>query len=84
MKKLSSKEMLDLLDTQWAGTSEIKLIAQCGKNRALAIKNQIRKELENSNYYLPNNKIPMFKLVEYLGINIQYLKRVYGGSNAEK
>ena len=37
---------------------------------------ELRKQLEQDNYFLPTNLLPMDKVVEYLKLNIPYLKKV--------
>ena len=78
MDKVSAKTILQLLNQNWCSTNDLCLIAHCGKNRALTIKRKIKTELDLQGYYLPNNLIPMYKVIEYLKINIGYLKKVSG------
>lgn len=49
-------------------------LAGIGRNNALYIKNTIKKKLENENYYVPNNAVPMQEVVKYLNIDIPYLE----------
>ena len=75
-KTLSANELLKLINTQWATTEDVKLIGSVGNNKALEIKKEIKKELEKEGYRLPNNLVPMSKVVDYFKININYLKKV--------
>ena len=49
-------------------------LANVGRNTALSIKRTIKQKLENKNYYIPNNAIPMHEVIKYLNIDIAYLK----------
>lgn len=80
MQKLSTKKMLCVLDNQWATTSDVMLLGACGKNKALEIKREIKAELESKGHYLPYNLVPMEKVIDYLKININYLKKISGGN----
>lgn len=71
---MKASDTLELISKQWASVKDIQLLADCGRDTALKIKNAIVKELEN--WILPKGQIPMSKLVEYLKIDINYLKRV--------
>lgn len=75
-KGLSASEMLHILQKAWLGTSDIRAIAMCGTGRAGQIKKQIADKLEKENYYLPNGLVPTDKVIEYLKINISYLKKI--------
>lgn len=78
MKKirLSSEELLEVLNTQWATANDVKLIGCVGQNKALEIMKEIRTKIENDGYYLPRNLVPMEKVIEYFKININYLKKM--------
>lgn len=49
-------------------------LAGVDRNNALYIKSTIKKKLENENYYVPNNAVPMQEVVKYLNIDIPYLE----------
>ena len=51
-------------------------ISQLGINNATKIRKQIREELISQGYMLPKGLIPMAKVVEYLKIDIEYLKNM--------
>lgn len=80
-KPLTASEILNRINNQWANKRDIMDIAFVGKNVADNIANTIKTELEAQGYYLPKGVIPMDKLVEYLKININYLKKVSKESN---
>lgn len=75
---MKAKELLDLLDKQWANTKDIQKIGGIGEAKALKVKKQIRDELINDkNYYLPNERtVPMSEVVKFFKIDINYLKKV--------
>ena len=37
---------------------------------------EIREQLEQQNYFLPTNLLPMDKVVEHLKLNVAYLEKV--------
>ena len=75
---MKAKELLDLLDKQWANTKDIQKIGGIGEAKAIKIKKQIKDELiNNKNYYLPNERtVPMCEVVKFFKIDINYLKRI--------
>ena len=75
---MKAKELLELLDKQWANTKDIQQIGGIGEVKAIKIKKQIKEELINSkNYYLPNERlVPMAEVVKFFNIDINYLKRI--------
>lgn len=79
MTKLTAKEMLIILNNQWATVNDIMLIGHVGKNKAQKIKREIKEELEASKINLPYGLVPMEKVVDYFKININYLKKVKEG-----
>lgn len=73
---ISAEETLELIKKTWADISDIQLLACCGRDKARKIKIAIEESIYNQGYKLPNGKVPMDKLVEYLKINITYLKKI--------
>ena len=73
---MNAKETLELISKQWCNTQDLMKISQLGINNATKIRKQIRKELISQGYMLPKGLIPMAKVVEYLKIDIEYLKNM--------
>lgn len=73
---MNAKELLDLLNKQWATTNDIMQIGSIGYHRALEIRKAIAKEIEDDNFKLPKAKVPMEHVVNYFKINIAYLKKI--------
>lgn len=71
---MTASETLKLIAKQWCGLSDLMKLAGVGRNNALYIKSTIKKRLENENYYVPNNAVPMQEVVKYLNIDIPYLE----------
>ena len=71
---MTANETLKLIAKQWCNLSDLMKIAGDGRNNALVIKSTIKKRLENENYYVPNNAVPMQEVVKYLNIDIPYLE----------
>ena len=75
-RKLTANETLELLNQQWATTSDIQKLAYVGDNKLREITNDLKEIIEKKGYKLPKRLYPMQLVQEYLGININYLKKV--------
>ena len=82
--RASANEMLDVLNKQWLDTKDIKLLASVGIEKARKIKNEIISTLEDDNYFLPSGLVPSEKVVEYLNLNVKYLKKIAKDSEVQK
>lgn len=71
---MTASETLKLIAKQWCSLSDLMKLAGVGRNNVLVIKSTIKKRLENENYYVPNNAVPMQEVVKYLNIDIPYLE----------
>ena len=71
---MTANETLKLIAKQWCNLSDLMKLAGVGRKNALYIKSTIKKRLENENYYVPNNAVPMQEVVKYLNIDIPYLE----------
>lgn len=76
----TAKNILEIISKPYCTTSDLMILTHSGKNTCLKIKKQLREQLESENYFLPKSVLPMDKVVEFLKINISYLKKV-GSSN---
>lgn len=77
--KPTASEVLEILSRPWVGTKEIKRVACVGNNKATEIKNAIQQQLLDEGYILPSaNVVPSERVVEYLKINIRYLRKMAG------
>ena len=74
--KVSAEEMLKIFDNQWASTKDIMKIGAVGVNKSQKIKNEICEISNKNGYKLPCGLVPMEEVINYFGININYLKRV--------
>lgn len=72
----TASEMLETLNKQWLDTKDIKILACVGLRRAKEIKDDISETLKNEKYFLPNGLVPSEKVIEYLNLNIKYLKKI--------
>lgn len=70
---MTASETLKLIAKQRCNLSDLMKQAGVGRNNALVIKSTIKKKLENENYYVPINAVPMQEVVKYLNIDIPYL-----------
>lgn len=76
MKTISAKDTLEIISKQWCSSQDFSILSNTGKNTTLKLMRELRKQLEQDNYFLPTNLLPMDKVVEYLKLNIPYLKKV--------
>lgn len=69
-------ELFNLFNKQWANVNDIKKIANCGRDRATIIRNNIEKEIEKNGKKLPISRaklVPMKYVINYLDIDIDYV-----------
>ena len=77
---INATETLELIEKTWADKNDIMKLACCGELSAKKIKHILATQLEQEGYTLPSGKVPMDRLVQYLKININYLKKVSKGN----
>lgn len=73
---MGASETLQLISKQWCDLYDLMKLTQVGKNNALKLRKEIKIELENNGYKLPNNLLPMCEVVTKLKINIPYLQKM--------
>lgn len=72
---LSAEETLDILNKNYLDTNDIAKVASVGRDKAREIKRDIENKLIEEGYTL-TPKVPTDKVVEYLKINVNYLKKI--------
>ncbi len=77
---MTAKETLELISKQWCDLKDLQKLTGLGKNNALKLKNEIKLDLNNKGYLLPNKLLPMNEVVNYLKINISYLQKMTKGT----
>ena len=80
---IQADEMLELLNKQWATTQDIMKIGALGRNKARNIKNEIERNIIDQGLKLPNNLVPMEKVIEYFKINLDFLVTINKSKNGE-
>lgn len=75
-KTYSAIEMLEVLKKQWLDTKDIRILSGTSLPKSQKIKQDIITDLESKNYKLPYGLVPSEKVVEYLHLNINYLKKI--------
>ena len=76
---LSAKDTLEILDKQWLTTNDLKKLACVGTNKVKELKKSIIEMIhkeDGDNYYLPSGQLPTDKVIKYLKINVNYLKKI--------
>jgi len=76
MKQLPAKDILKVISKQWCSSQDFMILSNTGKNTTLKLMKSLRVQLEQENYFLPTNLLPMDKVVEYLKLNVSYLEKV--------
>lgn len=78
-QRLTAKETLEILNNQWATTEDIMRLAFVGESKAREMTKEIKNIISKENKKLPRGLFPMQVVQEYLGININYLKKIERG-----
>lgn len=73
---MKANELLEILSQQWCSLNDLMKICKCGKNKALIVKNRIKKELLEEGYILPSRSLPMKAVVDKLKIDLDYLEKI--------
>lgn len=66
---IPNTELLAIISKQWANTQDIMKLANCGRNKATQIRQQIEKAINDSGLTTINHLVPMAKVVQALGID---------------
>lgn len=80
---IQANEMLEILNKQWATIQDIMKIGALGRNKARNIKNEIERNIIDQGLKLPNNLVPMEKVIEYFKINLDFLVTINKSKNGE-
>lgn len=76
-KRLTSSEMLEIMDYQWATVDDIMKLGSMGKTKAFQVKRNIEKKYKELGKVMPNNSVvEMAEVVDYLKIDIAYLQKM--------
>jgi len=79
-QRLTAKETLEILNNQWATTEDIMKLAFVGESKAREMTKEITDIVSKEHKKkLPRGLFPMQVVQEYLGININYLKKIERG-----
>lgn len=73
---MSYLELYKIISKPWASIDEIRKIANCGRDSAIKIRNNIEKEINKTGKVLPTGKtivVPMKNVVDYLGLDLNYI-----------
>lgn len=81
---ISANETLELISKQWCDLNDLRKITGLGKNTASKLRNDIKNDLINKGYLLPNRLLPMNEVVNYLKINVSYLQKMAKENNERK
>lgn len=73
---MDARETLKLISKQWCNLNDLMKLAEIGKNNAVKLRKEIKQDLINQGYTLPNNRLPMIEVVNKLKININYLEKM--------
>ena len=73
---MDARETLKLISKQWCNLDDLMKLAEIGKNNAVKLRREIKNDLINKGYTLPNNRLPMIEVVNKLKININYLEKM--------
>lgn len=71
---MNINEMIDIMPKQWCTVYDLTKLAGVGRNKALDIKRIIREDLISKGYYVPERHVPTKAVVNYLKIDVGYLR----------
>ncbi len=80
-------DLFKLISKQWASAKDIMIIVDCGRDTAISIRDTISAEIIESGKKLPKSRrkiIPMQYLIEYLNIDLDYMKKMVKMENETK
>ena len=80
---IQADEMLEILNKQWATIQDIMKIGALGRNKARNIKNEIERNIIDQGLKLPNNLVPLEKVIEYFKIILDFLVTINKSKNGE-
>ena len=75
---MTSTEKFNLISKQWANVKDIMLLAECGRDKATLIRNEITAKIINEGKNVFRGRkiiIPMEYLVELLGLNRELIAK---------
>ena len=70
---MNAKETLKLVSKTWCNINDLMKLTGLSKSSALKIRNNIKQEL---NYEIHTRDLPMNIVVDYLKIDVDYLKSI--------
>lgn len=70
---MNAEETLNLISKTWCDINDLMKLTGLSRSSALKIRNKIKEEL---NYEIHTRDLPMNVVVDYLKINIDYLKEL--------
>lgn len=73
---MDARDTLKLISKQWCNLDDLMKLAEIGKNNAVKLRQEIKNDLIDKGYTLPNNRLPMIEVVNKLKININYLEKM--------
>lgn len=74
--RIPASQMLEILNNNWLTTKDIMLLAPAGISKATKIKKTIEEKIKLSGRKLPAGYVPVKEVIEELGIDVKYLKKV--------
>lgn len=73
---MSYLELFKIISRPWTSIKEIRLIANCGRDSAIKIRNDIENIITSEGKILPTGKtimVSMKYVVEYLGLDLRHI-----------
>lgn len=75
-KIYTAKEILKTLEKQWLTTKDIQIVSGSSQIKAREIKKNITAIILQEGNYLPQGLVPVDRVIKYLNINVNYLKKI--------
>lgn len=76
---MSYMELFSIISKPWASIKEIMLIANCGRDSAIKIRNDIKNKIVKAGKQLPKGKtiiVPIKEVLEYFNLDYKYISEM--------
>ena len=73
---MSYLDLFSVVKKPWASVYEIQQVGNCGRDKAIEIRNFIKQAIKDNGKKVPSGKtkvVPMTKVIEYFDLDINYI-----------
>ena len=76
---MSYLDLFSIVSKLWASVYEIQQVGNCGRDKAVEIRNFIKQAIKDNGKKVPSGKIkvvPMTRVIEYFDLDINYISKI--------